>query len=170
MTFWTIVIALGLAWVVQSWLSFKQTQRFTKLFVELRRKGRVAMGKFRGGIVAGSIVMLVIDDDDRVLEGHRLGGVTVLARFKPLDIYNGQYVGMIDPDAVAPLGRPVVRAVTNLRHNYEVVMGGGTPAEPPTAFSRLIDKLPGIKPKERNLPSPVAAAPRKKVLVRRQAT
>ncbi len=169
--FWTLLIAIGLAWVVQSWFSFKQTQAFTKLFVALRRKGRVAMGKFRGGLVAGSIVMFVLDDDDRIVEGHRLGGVTVLARFKPFDDYNGQFAGMIDPTASASLGKPVVKALANLRDNYRVVVGGGTPAEPPTAVGRLLDALPGIKPKRRTLPSPVdaavAPAKPKKVVVRR---
>lgn len=170
--FWILLIAIGLAWVVQSWFSFKQTQAFTKLFVALRRKGRVAMGKFRGGLVAGSIVMFVLDDDDRIVEGHRLGGVTVMARFKPFDDYNGQFVGMIDPATSVRLGKSVVKALTNLRDNYRVVAGGGTPAEPPTAVGRLLDRLPGIKPKQRTLPSPLtdaalAPAKQKKVVVRR---
>lgn len=166
--FWIFIACLGAAWVAQSWLSFKQTQRFTQLFVTLRRRGRVAMGKFSGGIVAGAIVMFVLDDDDRIIEGHRLGGVSVLARFKQFDDYNGQFVGMIDPSASAQFGKPVVKALTNLRDNYRVVSGGGVPTEPPTALSRLLNKLPGVTPKQRSLPTLTPAAPVKKKLVRRQ--
>ena len=49
--FWLFLIALGAAWVLQSFLSFKQTQSFTKVFVAMRRRSRVAMGRFKGGIV-----------------------------------------------------------------------------------------------------------------------
>ena len=38
MTFWIFLAALGAAWVLQSYLSFKQTQSFTKLFVAMRRR------------------------------------------------------------------------------------------------------------------------------------
>ena len=166
--FWIFVIALGAAWALQSFLAFKQTQAFTQLFVALRRQGRVAMGKFRGGFTAGSIVMFVLDEDDRVAEGHRLAGTTVTARFKSFDDYNGQFVGMIEPEASAQLGRPVVKAVKNLRENYLVVAAGGTPAEPTTALGRALDKLPGVKPRQRTLASPVATAiHRRKVVVRR---
>ena len=61
MTFWIFLAALGAAWVLQSYLSFKQTQSFTKLFVAMRRRGRVAMGRFKGGIVQGAIVLFGID-------------------------------------------------------------------------------------------------------------
>lgn len=170
MTFWILIIALGAAWVLQSFLSFTQTQAFTRLFVALRRRGRVAMGKFCGGIAAGSIVMFLLDDDDRIVEGHRLGGITVMARFKAFDDYNGQFVGMIDPQASAHHGKPLVRALCNLRDNYQVVIGGGTPVEPPTALSRLVERLPGLKPRRREMSSPLAtaAAPhRRKVVVHR---
>ena len=51
--FWIFIIAIGLSWVAQSALSFKQAKAFSTLFVDMRRRGRVAMGKFRGGIVQG---------------------------------------------------------------------------------------------------------------------
>lgn len=170
--FWTFIIAIGLAWIVQSWLSFQQTKKFTQLFVQLRRMGRVAMGKYRGGITAGAIVMVVLDDDDRVVTGYRLCGVTVLARFKPFEDYNGQFISMIDPGTSAYLGRSLIKALINLKHNYQVVSGGGAPAEPPTALGRLLDRLPGITPKPRVLAAigaNPAAATGKKIVTRRRS-
>lgn len=168
--FWIFIAAIGLAWIAQSILSFKQTKAFTDLFVDLRRKGRVSMGKFRGGLTAGSIVMFVLDDDDRIVEGHRLGGVTVMARFKELDVYNGQFMTMADPAAAAKYGKSVVKAVANARNNYRVHIEGGIPAEPPTAVGRMLDKLPGVKPKHKVMKSPVplTPAPTQKIQVRRR--
>lgn len=65
--FWIFIIAIGLSWVAQSALSFKQAKAFSTLFVDMRRRGRVAMGKFRGGIVQGAIVMFGLDDDGVIL-------------------------------------------------------------------------------------------------------
>ena len=153
--FWIFLIAIAFAWVVQSVLSYRQTKAFTQLFVALRRKGRVAMGKFRGGLVAGSIVMFVLDEDDRIVEGQRLGGVTVLARFKEFNDFNGQHIGSLDPQQVATMGKPLVRAVANARENYRLISRGEVAPEPPTAVARMLDKLPGINRKPRVLPEPV---------------
>ena len=97
MTFWIFLAALGAAWVLQSYLSFKQTQSFTKLFVAMRRRGRVAMGRFKGGIVQGAIVLFGIDADGVITEGHRLNGVTVMARFRGFEDFTGQNIADIDP-------------------------------------------------------------------------
>lgn len=165
--FWIFIIAIGCAWVAQSFLSFKQTKAFTELFVNLRKKGRVAMGKFSGGIAAGSIVMFVLDDDDRVVEGHRLNGITVLAKFKEFDLYNGRFMSMVEAGEATRYGKSVMKAVTNARDNYRVAAEGGVPAEPPSAVGRALDKLPGIKPKKKVLPG--LAAPVEKIAVTRRA-
>lgn len=161
--FWILIIALGGAWVLQSVLSFKQTQSYTRHFVAMRRKGRVAIGKFRGGIAQGSIVMFVLDGEDRIVEGHRINGVTVVARFKEFSLYNGQRMDEINPHDASRFGRSVVKAVLNAGDNYRIITRGGEAAEPPTALGRVLDKLPGNrKPKKAmqiNLP-PVAASPR----------
>lgn len=169
--FWIFIAAIGIAWVFQSILSFKQTKAFTQLFVDLRGRGRVAMGKFSGGVVAGSIVLFLLNEDDRVVEGYRLGGVTVLARFKRFDLYDGRFMSMLEPREAAHFGKSTVRAVANAHDNYRIVAAGGMPPEPPTAVGRMLDKLPGIKPKRRAIPNPVAAvvgAPVKKVTVTRR--
>ena len=97
MTFWFFLIVLGAAWALQSFLSFKQTQAFTKLFVAMRRRGRVAMGRFKGGLVQGAIVLFGIDEDGVITEGRRLNSVTVLARFRSFEEFTGQHLADIDP-------------------------------------------------------------------------
>lgn len=154
--FWIFILAIGLAWIAQSFLSFRQTRAFSQLFIALRRRGRVAMGKFRGGLVAGSIVLFLLDDDDRIVEAHRLGGVTVLARFRPLAGFDGQYMGSIDPAQARTLGRPTVRAVTNALDTFLIITAGGQAPEPPTALARLLDRLPGVNRKPKTMADPLA--------------
>ena len=140
--FWIVIISLGAAWLLQSFFSFKQSQAFGRLFVELRRKGRVAMGRFKGGLVQGVIVLFAIDDDGIILEGHKLQGVTVAARFKRFELYDGQDLHEIDPELSKRHGGPVRKAVENARDNLRIVTAGGHPPEPPTALARLLNRLP----------------------------
>ena len=140
--FWIVLIALGVAWLAQTWFSFRQSQAFAKLFVSLRRKGRVAMGRFKGGLVQGAIVLFVIDDDGIIQEGYKLQGVTVAARFRRFTLYDGQDLDTIDPADTKKFGGPAVKAVANARSNYQIVQSGGQAPEPPSALSRVLLKLP----------------------------
>ncbi|VEP40895.1 MULTISPECIES: transcriptional regulator GutM [Tessaracoccus] len=153
--FWILIVALGLAWIVQSVLSFKQTQAFTRLFVALRRRGRVAMGKFRGGLAQGAIVMFVIDDDGVIVEGQRLHGVTVLARFRAFDAFNGSHIADVDPARASGWGKSMVKAVTNARDNYRIISGGGQAPEPPTALTRALGGVSRLTTRWRRKPLPL---------------
>ncbi|HMS37248.1 MAG TPA: transcriptional regulator GutM [Arachnia sp.] len=158
--FWIVIISLGVAWLLQSFFSFKQSQAFGKLFVELRRKGRVAMGRFKGGLVQGVIVLFAIDDDGIILEGHKLQGVTVGARFKRFDLYDGQDLHEIDPHLAKRHGGPALKAIENARENLRIVTAGGQPPEPPSALTRLIRRLPTprfLQERKKAKPAPAAA-------------
>lgn len=139
--FWIFIIAIGISWVVQSFLSFKQTKAFTELFVDMRRRGKVCMGKFRGGIVQGAIVMFLLDDEGVIVTGQRLHGISVLARFRAFDDFDGAHMSRVDAQLAARHGKSLTKAVANARDNYRIISGGGEAPEPPTALSRTLDKV-----------------------------
>lgn len=157
--FWLLAIVIAAVWIIQSYLSFWQARAFSRRFIQMRRRGRVAMGKYHGGFSAGSIVMFGLDGADRIREGERLAGVTVWARFKPFDLYNGVHIADVDPEAAKSLGNPLVKAVSNAVENYRIVMAGGEAPEPLTAVGRLVAKLPAVTPRKRVLPAPVVVTP-----------
>lgn len=163
--FWAIIISLGIAWALQSVLSLRQLKTFSDAFCGMRRDGRVAMGKFKGAIVSGAIVMFCLDDEDRILYGRRLHGITVLARFHDFDLYNGQLMGEIDHELTRARGRSLTRAVSNARDNFRVHQSGLEPVEPPTALGRLLARLP-LPRKKKPAPTPVAVTTPKKVIPR----
>lgn len=115
--FWTLIIGLGLAWALQSALSWRQLKAFSSLFVAMRRQGKVCMGKFRGRLAQGAIVMFLLDEDGGIRDGRRLAGVSVLARFRPFPEFNGQAMGEIQPEQVSRIGRSLVKAVANAKDN-----------------------------------------------------
>lgn len=147
--FWILIISLGVAWTVQSVLSLQQMKRFSTLFVDMRKRGKVCMGKFSGGIVQGAIVLFLLDDDGRIITGQRLNGVSVIARFKPFELYNGQYMGDIDTSLARQRGKSLVKALNNACENYRIISLGGEAPQPPSALGRTID---GVSSKFRRKP------------------
>lgn len=140
--FWTIILGVGFAYLLQTVLGWRQLREFSNTFVAMRRDGRVAMGKYKGAVVTGAIVMFVLDDDGRIVYGKRMHGISVLARFRAFPLYDGQLMTEIDPQLARAEGRTLFRAVKNARANVLTHLNGGQPAEPLTPLGRLLERLP----------------------------
>lgn len=123
--FWLIVIAVSM-WILQLILSILQFRRFAAHVRELRREGRVAIGKAKGRFAAGAIVLFVIDGDCNILRGEIMKGVTVFAGFRPLDDFNGVNLLDLDEEHVARYDRQTRRAVLGAREEYMIYQEQGT--------------------------------------------
>jgi DNA-binding transcriptional regulator of glucitol operon len=91
----SLIIVIGIAFLLQGFFSFLQMRRLTNAFIEMRRKGKVAFGRKSGGFHAGAVVMFRIDDDGMIREGKKMEGVTAFAGIKPLDGFEGRYIGSL---------------------------------------------------------------------------
>ncbi|MCK1167185.1 transcriptional regulator GutM [Streptococcus uberis] len=89
-------IIVILAYVVQIILGMKQLKHFNKVYAELRKKGRVAIGRRSGKIKSGTIVMFAIDKEGLVLDARKMQGVTVVAHFKQMPNFIGQDIHYFD--------------------------------------------------------------------------
>ncbi|WP_203261563.1 transcriptional regulator GutM [Streptococcus uberis] len=89
-------IIVILAYVVQIILGMKQLKHFNKVYAELRKKGRVAVGRRSGKIKSGTIVMFAIDKEGLVLDARKMQGVTVAAHFKQMPNFIGQDIHYFD--------------------------------------------------------------------------
>ncbi|MBY5004942.1 transcriptional regulator GutM [Streptococcus suis] len=85
-----------LAYILQIIFGLKQLKHFNTTYSELRKKGRVAIGRRAGKIKAGTIVMFAVDKSGKVLDARRMQGVTVAARFKTMPDYIGQDIHYFD--------------------------------------------------------------------------
>ncbi|MGT2624608.1 transcriptional regulator GutM [Streptococcus thoraltensis] len=81
----TIIIAT--AYILQLFLGFKQIKHFNRVYAELRKKGRVAIGRRSGKFKSGTIVMFAIDSDGKISVAKKIQGVTIGARFKDMPQY-----------------------------------------------------------------------------------
>ena len=58
--------------LLQAALSGLQMRHFSKEFVQLRRRGKVACGRKSGGFHAGAIVMFLLDEYGVIREGRQM--------------------------------------------------------------------------------------------------
>lgn len=137
MIFWTVLISLGIAYVLQFLLTMIQMKDFNLNFRDLRKMGRVAIGKKKGGFVAGSIVMFAIDDKGIILKGMYLSGVTVLARFKEINDFNGVDITTITEDQVKPYSKQVQKAILDASSNYITITNCGEIEEEKSPLQKL---------------------------------
>jgi DNA-binding transcriptional regulator of glucitol operon len=89
----SILIVVGIAFLMQAILGFVQMRNLTDEFIKLRRKGKVAFGRKSGGFRAGAVVMFRIDEEGIVQEARKLEGTTAFARVKNMDGFEGRYLG-----------------------------------------------------------------------------
>ncbi|KOR24516.1 transcriptional regulator [Clostridium sporogenes] len=113
-----IVIVIGLAWLLQTALGFLQFKDFNKNFKELREKGRVVIGKNRGRVKRGSVILIAIDHNCSIIESRIMKGITILARFKTMEILNNQNLHSINPNILKNLDEQTTLAIQDGIKNY----------------------------------------------------
>lgn len=141
------VIVLGvlvfIAFVLQYILTYIQMQSFHKYYRNMRQKGRVVIGRKKGAMRAGAIVMFAIDDKQKVIGGAVMQGVTVLARFHSYDAFNGLNIATINErDCKAlRLSKSLTSAVLDGVVTFKTVASGDEIPIPPSPLVKLYRKL-----------------------------
>lgn len=141
------LIAIGilfiLAFILQYVFTFFQMNDFKKRYKELKSKGRVVIGRRKGAMRAGAIVLICIDEDDKVIETAYMQGVTVLSRFKKFDGFNGLKVHTIsESDCKAlKLSKSLTKSVIDGVDNFKTIMSGEEvemPDSPLKSLTKLV--------------------------------
>jgi glucitol operon activator protein len=141
MMFWFVLIGFAVLYVAQLFLALKQAKNYTTTYATMRRKGRVAIGKKKGLFTAGAIVMFQLDDQDAIVAGTRLKGVTVLSRFQDFLLFDGLPLAEVDAHDDRRFSRSLRDAIDNARDNLLYSRTGRIPPEPPGPFRQLADRL-----------------------------
>ena len=139
-----LALLLGAMFLLQGVLSVIQMRHFSREFVKLRRKGKVACGRKSGGFHAGAIVMFLIDEDGIIREGKKLMGVTCFARVKPFPGFEGKPLAALDESDLPRYGKNLRRAILDARNTYQLFISGEAIPEPPTPFQRAGRALTGF--------------------------
>lgn len=127
-----ILIVMGIAFLLQGLFGFLQMKHLTNEFLKLRRKGKVAFGRKSGGFRAGAVVMFLIDDDGIVQEAKKLEGTTAFARVKPLEGFEGRYIGSLTQADGPDRHKNLCKAIEDAALTYRKYAAGETIEETPT--------------------------------------
>lgn len=92
----TFGICCLLAYILQFLFSIYQIKNFNVTYRNLRRLGRVAIGRRSGKFRSGTIVMFAIDKKGIVISAKKMQGVTVLSKFKDMPAYIGEDIHYFD--------------------------------------------------------------------------
>ena len=61
-----LIMLAVVMWILQTILAVRQFNQFNRHIKELRKSGKVAIGKAKGKLRAGAIVMFLIDDNLKI--------------------------------------------------------------------------------------------------------
>ncbi|HEY0222867.1 MAG TPA: transcriptional regulator GutM [Lactovum miscens] len=127
-TFGALFVTL---YLIQSWFSWKQIKAFNHGFQELRRKGKVVVGKRSGHFVAGTVILLLVSPEGKIIEGRKMQGISVFARFRNFDTLNGTI--LVDLNPFNPLVKKEMKytrlAIENGRELYIRFLSGAMEPE-----------------------------------------
>ncbi|WP_342423550.1 transcriptional regulator GutM [Paenibacillus sp. FSL E2-0178] len=120
-----LIIIAALAWLLQGMLGLLQIRNFNKKYTELRRLGRVAIGKKTGKIRAGTVVMFAIDKDARILQAAQMQGVTVFSRVRHLKGFEGRHLLGLTEQEMLHCNQLTRAAIMDALNNCDIILKGG---------------------------------------------
>ncbi|AYV65485.1 MULTISPECIES: transcriptional regulator GutM [Niallia] len=133
-----IMLLIAGAFVIQMGLGFLQIKHFTKGYSELRRMGKVAIGKKPGRIKAGTIVLFAINKNGRILAAKKMQGVTVMAKFRDLPGFLDKNIRNLKEEDLKHCNKLLRDAILDASNNYKIIMNGGVVPEKDSFFKRMM--------------------------------
>lgn len=134
------------AYFLQIVFGMKQIKHFNQTYQGLRKKGKVAIGRRAGKVQAGTIIMFALNNEGVIIEGAKMQGVTVLAKFKEMPMFKGIHIMDLTPEHVLVVkeNKLIQKTIMNAQEIYRRVNQGeiiAEPAAPLKNFGRQISLL-----------------------------
>ncbi|MDA5387905.1 MULTISPECIES: transcriptional regulator GutM [Loigolactobacillus] len=85
-----LIIFIFLAFLFQAALGFLQVRNFAKHYGQLRRRGRVLIGRNPKRLQAGTLLLIALDGNNVIKSCQVMKGITIFAHFKEIKRFNGQ--------------------------------------------------------------------------------
>lgn len=120
-----VLIILGvIAWVINCLFGLMQIKDFNKNYMELRRIGKVAIGRKKGYFQAGTVVLILIDKDGIVVSSRKMQGVSVFARVKEFKGLEGMSLSNITKEELNGFNKLIRVAILDAIKIYNTFKGG----------------------------------------------
>ncbi|WP_059102982.1 transcriptional regulator GutM [Shouchella shacheensis] len=138
MTILIVALCLGLGFLLQSVLGFWQMKNFNQQYTLMRSEGKVAIGRSRGFIRTGVVLLLSVDKQANIVRAEKMQGLTIFARFKPVDALANQPLFRTSPEVEGKLDRFSKKALDDARHVYRIVQAGGEVPKPKAPLEKVV--------------------------------
>lgn len=113
-----IIIAI-IVWILNFTLGLIQIRDFNKNYIELRKLGKVAIGRKKGMFTSGTIVLLRIENDGFIVESRKMQGVTVAARVRNFQGLENMYIDNLEEETLKKFNKPLKKAILDAVKNYK---------------------------------------------------
>ena len=138
MQIFIIMIFIAGAFIFQMALGYLQIKHFSKAYAELRRIGKVAIGKKPGKIRSGTIVMFAVTNSGKILKAKKIQGVTVMAKVKDMPGFEDKNIRTLEEKDLTQCNKLLKLAILDAVQNYKVIMSGGEIPEKNSLFKRMM--------------------------------
>lgn len=120
-----LIILIGASWLMQSVFGFLQIRHFNRKYAEMRKLGRVAIGRKTAMFKAGTVVMFAIDRQNKIMKASKMQGVTVLSRVKPLKGFEGKNFLKLEEGDFHKVNKLTRLAIEDALNSYHIIAKGG---------------------------------------------
>jgi len=130
-----LFILLGLMWLLQLYLTYRQTQRFYGRVRKLRKLGMLAVG-VAGGMYRGRVyAVMVVNPETRIItHAEKMSGWTVFAGLKQIKGGTGHLLDdFLDGKVHIPAGQKAVEALKNAGNDIRRALDQQAAAEQDSA-------------------------------------
>ncbi|MFD2924876.1 transcriptional regulator GutM [Halobacillus naozhouensis] len=134
----TLLVTIAAMFLIQTLLGMGQVKNFNKYYSEMRKEGKVSIGRSKGLIRTGVVLLISIDQKARIKKVKRMQGLTVFTRFKDLNGLEGQHLLKIDEQSLNQFDRFTVKAIIDAQHVYRIVQAGGEPPKPKSPLQSVL--------------------------------
>lgn len=119
-----VLIILGIiVWVANFLFGLMQIKDFNKNYIELRRIGKVAIGRKKGYLQAGTIVLILIDEKGIVISSRKMQGVSVFARVRKFKGLEGRPLSDITKEELKCFNKLLRVAILDAIKIYNIFKG-----------------------------------------------
>ncbi|WP_019167045.1 transcriptional regulator GutM [Staphylococcus delphini] len=141
MFFILLIVLAAIGLVIQYLLGIVQIKNFSKNYIELRKKGRVAIGRKPTIFRSGTLVLLQLNRQNVIESARYMQGVTVFAKFKELKGLEGRKIMTLNSNNLKGYNRLQINAILDAKNTFEIIQNGGQIETIPSPFMKVVKRV-----------------------------
>ncbi|RLL41125.1 transcriptional regulator [Oceanobacillus piezotolerans] len=136
-----IMVGIMAAWILQTILGTGQIKNFNQHYNDLRKVGRVSIGRSKGIFRTGVVLLMGIDKRRRIHTARKMQGLTIFAKFRDFKLLEGQDLLNIDSEIYNKMDRFTKKAFDDAVEVYKTVAKGEEIPQQKSPFGKLISSF-----------------------------